>query len=58
MARRVRGKTICCTDGGGHHIEMAILKVIGDWHDGSGWSYVITSANAITEGHAAGPQKG
>ena len=36
---------------GGLHIEMAMLKVIGDWLDGSGWTYVMTSANVTTEGH-------
>ena len=42
---------------GGLHIEMAMLKVIGDWLDGSGWTYVMTSANVTTEGCAAGLQK-
>ena len=27
---------------GGLHIEMAMLKVIGIWLDGSGWSCVMT----------------
>ena len=56
MARRVREKTICCTDGG-LHIEITMLIVIGDWLDGSGWTYVMTSANVTTEGRTAGPQK-
>ena len=43
--------------GGGLHIEMAMLKVIGDWLDGSGWTHVMTSANVATEGRAAGIQK-
>ena len=42
----------------GLHIEMAMLKVIGDWLDGSGWTYVMTSANVTTEGRASGLQKG
>ena len=28
------------------HIEMAILNVIGDWLDGSGWTSVMISSNA------------
>ena len=56
MARRVREKTICWTDGG-LHIEITMLIVIGDWLDGSGWTYVMTSANVTTEGRTAGPQK-
>lgn len=43
---------------GGLHIEMAMLKVIGDWLNGSGWTYVMTSANVTTEGRADGLQKG
>ena len=43
---------------GGLHIEMAMLKLIGDWLDGSGWTYVMTSANVTTEGRAVGLQKG
>ena len=43
---------------GGLHIEMALLKVIGDWLDGSGWTYMMTSANVTTEGRAASLQKG
>ena len=43
---------------GGLHIEMALLKVIGDWLDGSGWTFVMTSANVTTEGRAVGVQKG
>ena len=39
---------------GGLHIEMAMLKVIGIWLDGSGWSYVMTSANVKTEGRTTG----
>ena len=43
----------------GHlHIEMAMLVVIGDWLDGSDWTYVMTSANITTEGRALGLEKG
>ena len=37
---------------GGLHIEMAMLKLICDWLDGSGWTYVMTSANVTTEGRS------
>ena len=43
---------------GGLHIEMEMLSVLGGWLDGSGWSYVMTSANVTTEGRALGLQKG
>ena len=43
---------------GGLHIEMAMLKVIGEWLEGSGWTYVMTAANVTTEGRADGLQKG
>jgi hypothetical protein len=43
---------------GGLHIEMAMLNVIGDFLDGSGWVHVMTSANVTTEGRAFGLQKG
>ena len=36
---------------------MAMLKVIGDWLDGSGWTYVMISANVTTEGRAVGLQE-
>ena len=35
---------------GGLHIEMAMLNVLGDFLDGSGWVSVMTSANVTTEG--------
>ena len=35
---------------GGLHIEMAMLKLIGDWLDVSGWTYVMTSANVTSDG--------
>ena len=28
---------------GGLHIENAILKVLGDWLDGSGWTYIMSA---------------
>ena len=40
------------------HIEMAMLNVLGDFLDGSGWVSVMTSANVTTEGRAFGLQKG
>ena len=42
----------------GLHIEMVMLKLIGDWLDGSGWMYVMTSANVTTDGRTVGLQKG
>ena len=42
---------------GGLHIEMAMLTLIGDWIDGSGWTYVMTSSNVTTEGCAVGLPK-
>jgi len=43
---------------GGLHIEMVMLKVIGEWLEGSGWTYVMTAANVTTEGRVHGRQKG
>ena len=37
---------------GGLHIEKALLNVLGNWLDGSGWVAVITAANVTTEGRA------
>ena len=37
---------------------MAMLKLIGDWLDGSSWTYVMTSANVTTQRRAVGLQKG
>ena len=42
----------------GLHMEMAMLKVIGSWLDGNGWSYVMNSANVTIEGRAAGLLRG
>lgn len=35
---------------GGLHIEMAFLKVIGGWLQGSGWTTVLADANVATPG--------
>lgn len=35
---------------GGLHIEMAFLKVIGDWLDESGWTAALVEANVATPG--------
>ncbi len=43
---------------GGLHIEMAMLKTIGDWLSGSGWSTVMTEAGVTTEGRAESLLKG
>ena len=37
---------------GGLHIEMAVLKVIGDWLKMSGWAYLIFAANTTSEDRA------
>lgn len=37
---------------GGLHIEMASLKVLGEWLSGSGWTEVIHSAGVATQGVA------
>ena len=37
---------------GGLHIEMAVLKVIGDWLKMSGWAYLIFAANITSENRA------
>lgn len=37
---------------GGLHIEMATLKVIGQWLKGSGWTEALVEANVTTEGRA------
>ena len=43
---------------GGLHIEMALLKTIGDWLKGSGWISALTMANIVTSGRADHIQKG
>jgi len=37
---------------GGIHIEMALLNVLGDWLEGSGWAAIMASANLTTKGRA------
>lgn len=37
---------------GGLHTEMAALKTIGDWLEGSGWTRAITQADIATAGKA------
>ena len=37
---------------GGLHIEMVILRVLGDILDGSGWTQIINEAGITTEGRA------
>ena len=39
---------------GGLHIEMSILKLIGDWLDKSGWTHVIAAANVTTQSLLSG----
>ena len=43
---------------GGLHIEMSLLRLIGDWLDGSGWAEAITAANVTTEGRVDALLKG
>ena len=37
---------------GGLHIEMAFLKVVGGWLEGSGWTSALVDANVATPGTA------
>lgn len=37
---------------GGLHIEMAVLKVLGDWLKKSGWTHLISTAKITTEDRA------
>ena len=37
---------------GGLHIEMAVLKTLGDWLHGSGWTEALTQADIVTSGTA------
>ena len=43
---------------GGLHIEMALLNVLGNWLDGSGWVAIMATANVTTEGRADALQSG
>ena len=38
MAGHGKRRSVINTDGG-LYIEMAMLKVVDDWRDGSGWTY-------------------
>ena len=42
---------------GGLHIEMAALKTIGDWLEGSGWTEALVQAKTATVGIADSCQK-
>uniref|UniRef100_H3APT7 Uncharacterized protein n=1 Tax=Latimeria chalumnae TaxID=7897 RepID=H3APT7_LATCH len=37
---------------GGLHIEMAVLHMLGEWLDGSGWSMALIEAGVATSGKA------
>ena len=37
---------------GGLHIEMAFMRSIGDWLDGSGWTTVLVHGNVTSSGKA------
>jgi len=37
---------------GGLHIEMAALKRLGDWLQGSGWVQALVQAEIVTAGTA------
>jgi len=43
---------------GGLHIEMALLSVLGDWLEGSGWKVMLSNADVTTEGRADSLQRG
>ena len=43
---------------GGLHIEIALLNVLGDWLEGSGWASIMASAWVTTEGRADALQSG
>ena len=42
----------------GLRIEMAMLKILGDWLEGSGWTYVVSAASVLTKDHADGVLNG
>ena len=39
-------------------VTMALLIVLGDWLDGSGWMSVMTAANITTNGKGGALKKG
>ncbi|KAE8738915.1 hypothetical protein FOCC_FOCC015593 [Frankliniella occidentalis] len=43
---------------GGLHIEMCILRCLGQWAEGSGWTKLLTEARILTEGRAESVLKG
>ena len=43
---------------GGLHREMALLNVLGNWLDGSGWVAIMAASNVTTEGRADALQSG
>lgn len=43
---------------GGLHIEMAMVNVLGDWLEGSGWVPALTEADIFTQGRAEAVIKG
>ena len=46
------GKTTWWLMFGGLHIEMAALKTLGDWLQGSGWTHALSQAEIATAGTA------
>ncbi len=51
LARTVWRKSLC-DHPGGLHIEMAGLKVIGDWLEDSGWVQALVQAKVASAGIA------
>ena len=43
---------------GGPHVEMALLNVLGNWLDGSGWLAIMAASNVTREGKADALQSG
>ena len=43
---------------GGLHIEMNLLKLLGDWLGGSGWDAALVQAGIATAGQAENIEKG
>lgn len=37
---------------GGLHIEMALYKLLGEWLDGSGWTFALTQGKVASSGTA------
>ena len=58
MWPRVYGEGKLVVMMGGLYVEIALLKVIGDFLEGSGWMAVMTSAGVTTERRADSLQKG